>query len=261
MAARRKKAVAKRSAKKRAAPRTRPAAKKAVVKKRAAKKRAPKKRTVAKRPAKQRTAPRRTAKKRAPARKQAAKRRAAPKRAAKQRAGRRTPKPRAVVPAFAPQRAAASAKDLLLFELERARVAVLAAIQGLGAGSAMRPVAEGKWTIHEVVLHLAVRDQVRLDEFDALLAGTPASWAGITDPAVHAEINERHLAALRHLTWDEAVRLLHRTRAELVARLQGVPEEPAGTWSAGHALGAVLLRLPEHDRKHAETIKNARVAG
>lgn len=169
--------------------------------------------------------------------------------------------PRSVPRAFAPQTAGATAKDLLLFEIERARVAVLAAIQGLGAGSAQRPVAEGRWSIHEIVLHLAVRDRVRLDEFDALLAGTPASWAGIEGPAVHAEMNERHLSPLRHRSWDEAVRLLTTTRAELVRRLQAVPAEPAGTWGESHPFGAIMHRLPEHDRKHAETIKKARIAG
>jgi hypothetical protein len=149
---------------------------------------------------------------------------------------------------------------MLLFEISRARVAVMAAIQGLGAGTASRPVAEGKWSAHEIVLHLAVRDRVRLDEFQSLLAGSPPSWAGLSD-ADQARANESHLAPLRDQSWDEAVRLLATTRAELLAALQAVPAEPAEVWSASHPFGASMGRLPHHDRGHAESIKNARVAG
>ena len=238
------------------------AARRKAAKKKAARKRAPargaKKRAV--KPA------RKAAKKRAvkPARKAAKKRAAKPARkAAKKRVAkpaRKAAKKRAVPAAFAPQKAGASAKDLLLFEINRARVTVVAAIQGLGAGTASRPVAEGKWTAHEIVLHLAVRDRVRLDEFQSLLAGNPASWAGLSD-AEQAQANEAHLAPLRDLTWDEAVRLLATTRAELLAALQAVPAEPAEVWATAHPFGASMGRLPHHDRGHAESIKNARVAG
>jgi hypothetical protein len=51
------------------------------------------------------------------------------------------------------------------------------------------------------------------------------------------------------------------TRAELLERLQSVPAEPAGVWSESHAFGAMMHRLPGHDRGHAEAIKNARIAG
>lgn len=168
---------------------------------------------------------------------------------------------RAAPAAFASQRAGASAKDLLLFDIERARVAVLAAIQGIGGGTAMQPTAPGKWSIHEIVLHLAVRDRIRLDEFDSMLAGKAASWAHVTDTAEQAAENEAGLAPLRDMTWDDAVRLLMTTRAELLERLQSVPAEPAKVWSESHPFGAMMHRLPGHDRGHAEAIKNARIAG
>lgn len=253
------------------------AAKKRVVKKRAAKRPA---RKVAKRAAKKRVAKKRVAKR--PARKvakRATKKRVAKKRAAKRPARRvakraakaakparrSAPKPRApkraAPAAFAPQKAGASAKELLLFDLERARVAVLAAIQGLGAGSAMQPVGEGKWSIHEIVLHLSVSDRLRLQEFDALLAGVPASWSSVAGTPSGPAMNEANLAPLRERSWDDAVRLLMTTRAELLERLQAVPAEPEDVWTASHPFGLIMRRLPEHDRHHAEAIKNARIAG
>lgn len=190
----------------------------------------------------------------------ATRRKAAKKKAAAKPARRRAAK-RLAPSAFAPQKAGASARDLLLFELERARVAVMASIQGLGAGAAMRPMGEGKWSIHETVLHLSVSDRMRLDEFDALLAGTPASWATFTDTAGGAAANEANLAPLRALSWDEAVRLLTTTRAALLERLQAVPAEPAAVWAPEHTFGSMMHRLVRHDRGHAEAIKNARIAG
>lgn len=162
--------------------------------------------------------------------------------------------------AFAPQRAGASAKELLLFELQRARVGLLAAVKGLPAHMADRPMAPGKWSPREVVLHCAVRDRVRLEEFDAALAGRAVSWAGVEGPPMDA-INESHLAELRHLSWEEALRLLQSIRDALMHRLLAVPAEPAETWSERHAFGGMLHKLPPHDRKHAEQIKAARVAG
>jgi hypothetical protein len=250
----------------------RKAAKKKAAKKRVAKRRAAKKRParkVAKRAAKKRAAKKRPARKVAKraAKKRAARpaRKAAKKKAAAKPARRAAAKPRAAKapapPAFAPQKAEATAKDLLLFEIERARVAVMAAIQGLGAGSAMHPVAEGKWSIHEIVLHLSVSDRLRLGEFDALLAGVPASWASVRGTPSGVSMNEANLAPLRERSWDDAVRLLMTTRAELLERLQAVPASPEDVWTASHPFGAIMLGLAAHDRHHAEAIKNARIAG
>ncbi len=160
--------------------------------------------------------------------------------------------------AFAPQRAGASEKELLLFELQRARVALVAAIKGIGSHVADRPIAEGKWSPRELVLHCAVRDRVRIEEFDAVLGGEPVSWAGLDDRAMALE-NERHLSALRHLAWDEAVTLLQKTRDELMQRLLSVPA--GAQWGAAHPFGGMLRMLPPHDRKHAEQIQHARIEG
>jgi hypothetical protein len=155
-----------------------------------------------------------------------------------------------------PQRADASPKQLLLFELMRARAVFLAAIQGLMAGTS-DPIAAGKWSPREIVLHLVTRDQARLRELESTLRGTPASW-GQAKQDDWAEINETNLAPLRHHDWDEAVRLLHRTRQQLVEELESVPEQPSETWGADHPFGAMLAGLPPHDRHHAEQIKHWR---
>lgn len=165
-----------------------------------------------------------------------------------------------VPPAFAAQRASATSREHLLFELQRARASVKAAIQGLVPGSTMRPIAPGKWSPFEIVLHLSERDRVRLEEFGRTLAGQPHSWAGMHDPAM-APVNEAHLAPLRAHTWEGAVRRLDSMREQLLLRLAEMPALPDDVWQRQHTFGAMMWGLPEHDRHHAEQIKLARIGG
>ena len=248
----RKRAAAARGAKGRVAPRAKPAPKPA--RRKPARKLAPKRTTkqqaVAKSGAK--PAPKRAAR---PAPK--AVRKVADKRVRKPVA-RRTAKRAPVPPAFAAQKAGASPRELLLFELVRARAAVKAALQGLASGSTVRPVAPGKWSPLEIVLHLSERDRVRLDEFDRTLAGVPRSWASLTEADMVA-VNEAHLGPLRAHTWHEAVRRLDALRDELLERLAAVPDLPADVWLKGHAFADLIWGLPDHDRHHAMQIKNARI--
>jgi hypothetical protein len=166
-------------------------------------------------------------------------------------ARRRTPPP----PAF-PQAVGASVRDGLLFRMVKARAAVLAAIQGMSAATAERPLGEGKWSTRETILHLVIRDQARLREMEAALRGIRPSWDGL-DPHRQAALNEEDLAPLRRLSWEDAVRLLHTTRQELMEAVESI-EEPAEIWDESHPLGWMFQRLPNHDLHHADTIKRWR---
>jgi uncharacterized damage-inducible protein DinB len=161
-------------------------------------------------------------------------------------------------PAFQ-QTSGASPKQLLLFELMRARTAVLAAIQGLTPGSAEKPVGAGNWSVREIVLHLATRDRIRVREMEAVLRGVKASWVDISGDEQNA-INEHDLTELRHLSWDESLRLLHAMRQELIEDLESLPEEPADVWIEPHPFGWMMQRLPAHDRHHADAIKRWRAS-
>jgi len=183
--------------------------------------------------------------------------RAVTKRATPRPAARRAVTRPAFPPAFAAQRAGATSREELLFEMARARATVKAAIVGLSAGNAGRPIAPGKWSPLEIVLHLGERDRVRLEEFHRTLNGQPRTWAGISD-AEQDRVNEQHLAPLRALTWDSAVRRLDSLREQLLLRLNDVPALPDDVWQRGHAFADMMWGLPEHDRHHAAQIKHAR---
>jgi len=265
---------------KRATAKRRTAVKRRATAKGARKRSAAKKRTTARRTAKRRATPKRRA---APKRRTSAKRRAAPKRAARRpaaakRSVRRAPRQRSAAspaklrlvrrpakparrrapapPAFQ-QTAGASPKQRLLFDLMRARTAVLAAVQGMTAGSAEQPFGVGKWNTRHTLLHLITRDRIRIREMEATLRGIEPSWRTISEGEQSA-INARDLAELEHLPWDDALRLLQSTRQELLESIELLPDEPSEIWDESHPFGWMMLRLPNHDRHHAEAIKRWR---
>jgi len=171
--------------------------------------------------------------------------------ARKRRAARPAPPP-----AF-PQTAGASARSQLMFRMVKARASVLAAVQGLGAAAAERPLGEGKWSTRETILHLVTRDRARLREMEAALRGVRASWVG-WDSERQARVNEEDLVPLRPTSWDDALKLLLTTRQELMEAVESIPEEPAEVWGEEHPLGWMFQRLPAHDLHHAESIKRWR---
>jgi len=160
-------------------------------------------------------------------------------------------------PTSFPQRGEASAKQLVIFELIRARATLLGAIHGLSPGAANEPMSEGGWSVRETVLHLVTRDQARLRESEPTLHGQPATWRGVPDPEMD-RINAELVAPLRHADWDEALRLLHRVREQLMEEVESVPESPAEVWSPEHPFGWMLHALSTHDRHHAGAIKRWR---
>jgi hypothetical protein len=170
-------------------------------------------------------------------------------------AARRPPAP-AALEAF-PQREGASVKQLVLFEMVRARATFHGAIHGLPAGGSNAPMVEGGWSVKDTVLHLVTRDQARLREMEAVLRGATPSWRDIPDPEM-SRINEETLEPLRRLGWEEAVKLLHTTRRHLMEELEMVPEDPAGIWEEGHPFGWMFHVLSTHDRHHAEAVKRWR---
>ena len=156
---------------------------------------------------------------------------------------------------FAAAKAGASAKDLALFEFVRARVAVHAAVQGMAPASADQPGAPGKWSARETLLHLAYWDH------EMWRAVEEAFQHNRRPRTTHEEIeriNPGAIAALAHLDWESAKRLVQAHRERLLEALQSIPEEPAEMWSREHAVGWIVLTLTAHDRHHAEALREAR---
>jgi uncharacterized damage-inducible protein DinB len=167
------------------------------------------------------------------------------------------PRRAARAPTSFPQAEGASGKQRVLFELMRARAALGGAIQGLTGGSAEEPVARGKWSVRQVVLHVGHWDREALHAIETALLGRAPEWLGWGE-AKDAVANRASLAALAHHDWDSAQRLLHAIRAEFLDAVESVPDEPAEVWSREHAFGKMLWSSAQHDRHHAEVIKRWR---
>jgi hypothetical protein len=191
-------------------------------------------------------------------RKVAAKRKLTAKRGDKSLKLVRRPVRRKVKPApppFAGATANASAKDLVLFEMVRARVQVHAAIQGLSAAVAERPTAPGKWSTREMILHLAFWDREVLGTLEDAYAH--GRGMGLTKEDI-LRMNPIGVDELRHHDWESAKRLLQSSRERLLESLQSLPEEPASMWTREHPIGKICAILIHHDRHHADVLKEAR---
>jgi uncharacterized damage-inducible protein DinB len=168
---------------------------------------------------------------------------------------RRKPRPSAVTE-FAGAKAGASAKDLALFGLERARVAVHAAIQGLSGGAAGQPIAPGKWSVRQMMLHLAFWDREVLTRYLE-----PAAARNQRAKIGHTELQTMNAAGVAghdHLDWEAARRLLQDARERLWEAFESIPAEPAEVWAPEHAVGELVKELTSHDRHHGEIIKRWR---
>lgn len=156
-----------------------------------------------------------------------------------------------------PQRAGASPREAVLFELARARTAVIAAVQGLLPGSAERPHAEGKWNTRQHVLHLVYCDQVYVADLDPAERGElpPAASHGKADDD---RVNAETLARLDHVPWDDALRMLHDARKKLLERIEALDPGAAYWADETHILHRILRSAALHDRHHADAIKRWR---
>jgi DinB family protein len=156
-----------------------------------------------------------------------------------------------------PQRETASVKQLVLFEMVRARASVMAAVHGLEDATAEAPTEPGKWSIREHVLHLCHWDYEVMRFLDSALRGQAPPWDGL-GPEEGERFNDEGVAGLRHLAWSDAQRLLLSGRMKLADEVEAVPEEPAEVWQPEHPFGAMLRDLAWNDRHHADLIKRWR---
>ena len=190
-------------------------------------------------------------------RREAAKKTAGPAKPARRPAEARRAPSRPVGPPAFPQRAEATRKQLLLFDLVRARAAFHAAIQGMTAATADQPLGEGRWSTRQHAIHLCHRDRLCARWVQEAVRGALPPWHGYTLEQID-RMNAEGLALLGHLTWDQTLRDLQGSRQALLAAVESVDEAPAEIWQSAHPFGAMLADLGRNDRLNAEIIKRWR---
>jgi hypothetical protein len=106
------------------------------------------------------------------------------------------------------------------------------------------------------VLHLAHWDQVYAVDIESALRGAQPPAATYTKADDDRE-NAAALERLDHLTWDEALRLLHTARQRLLEAVETIAED-ADAWAETHMVARILRSAALHDRHHADAIKRWR---
>lgn len=143
--------------------------------------------------------------------------------------------------------------------LATARADLLEAVTGLTPREAEKAMGPGRWNVRETVLHVVARDQARLREMEAVIAGADPSWRHFGNDEI-ARLNAQEVGALRINSWDHALGLLDATRREVQERLATVPEQPLAVWQLTHPFGAMMDELSRHDRHHAQAVRRWRTA-
>lgn len=117
------------------------------------------------------------------------------------------------------------------------------------------PIAEGKWTIAEVVGHLIPWDQYFIERIPYIIHEADR----LPNPDIE-EVNEKASADSTRRGKKEIIEEVMEVRKKLIVRIQELDDELwEKEFSTGHTTLSLyddLLRIVEHDKLHFNQIKN-----
>lgn len=125
------------------------------------------------------------------------------------------------------------------------------------AADLLSPMAEGKWSVQEVVAHIMTYDESFLLSvvLEIESGGTPR----VPDPADNQSFNEKAAALGRALTKAQLLSRAATARRELVDHLQRLPLEPRRAGEQGPAVADLVELLDRdfvaHDDHHVEQVR------
>ena len=146
----------------------------------------------------------------------------------------------------------------LLRELDDARALLLAAIDGLTKSDFARPVDEGRWTVEDLLNHVAAWDEAATAAVRDLAAGAPPSMREVADVDAW---NERAVAARRGRPPADTLAALHAARGALRAALDAAPadlwgvEPRTGAGGTARNVPGIVRAWARHDAEHAAELR------
>jgi hypothetical protein len=149
-----------------------------------------------------------------------------------------------------PQSAGASSRQLVLFQLVRARARVLAALQGLTSSPTPRAGAPAASDVRELVSGMIAIDRSTRAEVESHVTGG-ADRSAVPDTGVMTPESS---------SWDDLLRRLDTERQALIEAVERIPELPAEVWSSHHPVGERLASLSQSELEQADLIKGLRGA-
>ncbi len=141
--------------------------------------------------------------------------------------------------------------------MTRSRDATLRFLAGMPEGELLRPRTQGRWSVKDVLAHIAAWEEEALRRFALIARGRGDRILFYdADPRAVDRFNARAVAATRSVTLGGVLRRLTRVRHRLIERLRKLPaaslRDPAHRYP-------VTAWLPEfawtHERQHLRRMR------
>ena len=138
-------------------------------------------------------------------------------------------------------------------ELERARAALHASVQGLTDEQMTRPGAVGEWSVKDVLSHATSWEELALPDLIRLARGDMPALAIIGDleSANYDGPNSILMALRKNLPLDQVLRELDLVHADFVAAARRLPARDLAEGQFGRGLLEITVK---HDEQHAGDI-------
>ncbi|MCI0369869.1 MAG: DinB family protein, partial [candidate division NC10 bacterium] len=141
--------------------------------------------------------------------------------------------------------------------MTRSREATLRFLVGVPERELLRPCTQGRWSVKDVLAHIAAWEEEALRRFALIARGRgDRIFFYDTDPRAVDRFNAHAVAAARPLTLGGVLRRLHRVRTRLIERLRRLPA--ASLRNPAHRY-PVTAWLPEyawtHERDHLRRMR------
>jgi len=143
--------------------------------------------------------------------------------------------------------------DAIIAELQSARSAVLESIEGLSDAQIESPAPDG-WSIKDHLSHLTAVDELRFFEISRIARGGSAAFQGISDE-MFDQLNAATTEYRRGMTALQVLEDMEFARALVLDAVSHAPDEALDEKRYG---GVGLLGSAEHDRAHAQAIREIR---
>jgi len=144
-------------------------------------------------------------------------------------------------------------KEQLIAELDRARDEMRALLQELDTAQEVYPT----WTVKELLAHMTGWDEDCIASLSAHMAGAAPEVPAANgfDPYNAANIHERQA-----MTLQQTIQEWEATREKFKKMILDVPEEKMHQpfvfpWGPSGALEQMVMVFAEHEREHAEEIR------
>ncbi len=155
-------------------------------------------------------------------------------------------------------------RDEAVSKMRAARKDMLEALSGLGEEDLLRPNAVGKWSVKDLLAHIASWDEEVLRVIQAFaMQAEPQFSYSVSDRNDFAVWNAEEVEHRRHHTLDQTRTEFENARRDLIQVVEGLTDQvlmrPKMTsWSKVRSGLELLEEITQHDLDHAKEVRSWR---